>query len=233
MRYPILTGSKCAELANQMAAGQEPAVEPHVAWVGHGDDPPLAEIEEVAMQITQQAREWADSDRDRFEGKAAVELAEVLQAIPPEVLDDRGFWRYLALRYFWDFIAWREEGAFARGNHLKYVNAGTNTESILPRMFVRARAVAEDPELAGGIPKGTDFWRSHVIRVRTGSAPSVARAFVAKQARHRLQTSALRETARRLNRSWANLVLHLYDNGEASVLIDSIWSDEEDEPLGT
>jgi hypothetical protein len=227
MRYPVLTRTKCEQLAGQMAAGENPSIEPSVAWIGHGDEIDLRPIAVVADRITRQAREWTDKDRDRFEGKASVELWAVLANVPPEILDDRGFWRFVALRYFWEFIAWREEGPFSKGNFMKYVDAGTNTESVLPRMYLRARAVggAVHASLAAAIPKGTDFWRSHVLRVRTGSAPSVTRAFATKQMEQRLMTDPLRQAARRLNRTWANVILHVYDDTDASNLIDWLWND--------
>lgn len=227
MRYPVLTNSKCSELATQLVGGQEPAVEPHVNWIGQGEELNLEPIEEVARKITEEARAWADSDRDRFEGKVSKLLYEVLSRVPTQTLDDRGFWRFLSLRYFWDFIGWREEGPFSKGNYLKYVNAATNTESVLPRMYLRAHALGGDADLAGAVPYATDFWRSHVIRVRTGAAPAVTRALAERQAADRLMTGPLRQAARRLNRMWTNIVLHIYDGSEAKEIVDGVWSDED------
>lgn len=222
----MITQTKCAALGTQLAKGENPSIDPHVEWVGSGTEVDLEPIMEGAEEITQQSREWTDKDRDRFEGKAAITLMSILADVPTETLDDRGFWRLLSLRYFWDFIAWREEGAFLKGHYLRYVNAATNTESVLPRMYLRARAVggSEHAGLAAAVPKGTDFWRSHVLRVRTGSAPPVTRALAIKQSEARLTTTPLRQAARRLNRTWTNVVLHLYDDEEASRLMESVWN---------
>jgi hypothetical protein len=230
MRYPVLTNTKTAELAAEFVSGTEPSVEPHTTWLGTGADIDLRPIAAVAAEIAKDAETWTNKDRDRFEGKASVKLYEALRAVPPEILDDRGFWRYLALRYFWEFIAWREQGAFAAGNHLKYVDASTNTEAVLPRMYLRALAVGggAHSELASAVTEATDFWRSHVLRVRTGSAPALTRAFAAKQARDRLMTESLREAAKRLNRNWTNVVLYLYDDDEARRVIDKIWDAQSD-----
>lgn len=230
MRYPVLTYTGCAELAEQLVAGEDPAVEPHAEWVGRGAEVDLRPIAEAAEEITRAARQWTDRDRDRFEGKASIRLLEVLAEVPAEVLDDRGFWRFLSLHYFWEFIAWREEGPFSAGNYLKYVNAATNTESVLPRMYVRAKAVGgrAHGDLASAVRRGTDFWRSHVVRVRTGSAPPLTRAFARRQSEERLTTRPLREAAKRVNRVWANVVLHLYDDDEASELMESAWNEIDD-----
>ena len=230
MKYPTITKTKCVELASRRLAGYFPAVDSFVEWSGLGSEVALEPIEDAAVKITEQAREWTDKDRDRFEGRAAIELFDALVHVETDVLDDGGFWRFLALRYFWDFIAWREEGPFSKGNYLKYIDAVTNTEAILPRMYLRAKAVGGSPhgDLAAGIRKGTDFWRSHVLRVRTGSAPPLTRAFAVKQAEARLMTSPLRQAARRLNRTWTNVVLYLYDDHEATDLIASIWEPDSD-----
>jgi hypothetical protein len=222
--------TKCTQLASQLVEGQAPAVDSNVDWTGEGDEVDLAVLEDLANEITGRAREWTDRDRDRFEGKVCTQLFEAMSDLPIEVLDDRGFWRYLALRYFWDFIAWREEAPFAAGNHLKYVDAASPTESVLTRMYLRAHAVggSDYGEIAGDIPKSTDFWRSHVLRVRTGSAPALTCAFASKQASDRLETEVLRDTARRLNRLWTNVVLHTYDDSEAAELIDGLWPDPDD-----
>lgn len=229
MRYPTLTRSKCSHLADQLIVGQDPAIAPHVNWVGTGDEIHLAPLAEAAERITAAAHAWSDSDRDRFEGKESETLRAALSAVPTEVLDDRGFWRFLSIRYFWQYIAWREEGPFSKGNYLKYVDAATNTESVLPRMYLRAQALGGDANLAGAVPYGTDFWRSHVIRVRTGTAPAVTRALARRQAEDRLMTDPLRHAARRLNRVWTNVVLHIYDESEAAEIVDHVWSDGDDE----
>lgn len=230
MRYPVLAPHKCRELAQQLIEGKRPAIDAAVQWTVVGDDVDLdlRPIEELANRITEDALNWTDPDRDRYEGKVAIDLYEVLSSLPPEVLDDRGFWCYLAIRYFWDFIAWREEGPFADGNHLKYVDAASPTESVLPRMFVRAKAVrgSMGAHLAGGIPKATDFWRSHVVRVRTGTAPVVASVLAAKQMENRLTVTPLRATARKLNRVWSNVVPYVFDEGEARELIDGLWPED-------
>jgi hypothetical protein len=229
MRYPVLTYSECVKLATQMAGGSTPAIDPRASWVGWADEVDLGPIQTVAEEITLQSREWTDKDRDRLEGKVCGRLYEALSKIPTEVLDDRGFWRFLSLRYFWEFIAWREEEPFVKGNFVKYVDAVSNAEAVLPRMYLRAVAVGgpEGSDLAAAIPKSVDFWRSHVIRVRTGSAPVLARAFARRQAEDRLSTPVLRETAKRLNRTWTNVVLHLYEDQPAADLIDTVWSDGE------
>jgi len=225
VRYPILTVSACQRLADQKRDGLEPAIDADVSWQGVDDEVDLRKIELVAETMVDAVRQSAESaDRDRIEGEYSVPLMVALEVVPFEVLDDPGFWRYLSLAYFWDFISWREEGPFDKGNHLRYVDCVTSTESVLTRMFLRANSVGgrDHADLAGALEKATDFWRSHILRVRTGTAPPVTRAFVEEQKSDRLSTGPLREVARSLNRTWTNIVPQLYTQEEASELISGI-----------
>ena len=49
---------------------------------------------------------------------------------------------------------------------MTYVDGGK--ECVPFRMFLRAQAIRQEDDysLAGALPKATDFWRSHVIRVQ-------------------------------------------------------------------
>ena len=225
MRYPVLTLSACRNLADQLRAGDDPAIEPHVAWVGQGIDVDLARIRRAAQQLSEAVSSRPPGgDRDRIEGRMSRVLFGALEDVPVEVLDDPGFWRYLSLRYFWEFIAWREKGPFAKGNHMKYVNGENPTEGVLTRMYLRVSAVGglKHAELAGAVPRSTDFWRSHVLRTRTATAPPVARALAEMQRDDRLTTPDLRRFARALNRTWTNVLLNIYTDDEARSLIEEL-----------
>ena len=48
-----------------------------------------------------------DAARETREAEASPLLHDALCMVDVEVLDDPGFWRYLSLDLFWDFIRWR------------------------------------------------------------------------------------------------------------------------------
>ncbi len=224
MRYPTIGGDQCANLALRMWKGERPALEPAVEWVGEGDDVPLDYVNETAAMMTADLNDTAtDAAKEQREAEAAPWLHDALCAIDVEVLDDPGFWRYLSLDLFWDFIRWRETKAFARGNYLRYVDGRSSNECVLTRMYLRTTAVGgfAFAEYASALPRATDFWRSHVVRVRTGTAPSLVRALVDMQRQHRLPTDPLRLFAKALNRTWSNVVLSIYDD-EAQALVEEI-----------
>lgn len=164
-----------------------------------------------------------ESDKDLVEGQAAVDLVAAFDVLPVEVIDDERFWNFVAIEYFWRFILWREEGA---KDVLVYFDSGSGADSIPLRLFLRAKAI-EGP---GGemnlveIREATDFWRSHILRVRTGRARRLARAMagVQKDDDLRMSTKVLREFAKRVNRLWSNVVLYELDDDEALRLVREI-----------
>jgi hypothetical protein len=231
MKYPVVARSKMADLAPRRLAGEPMDMTAAITWSGDGDVFDPAPIAALAVELENRRTAFQSSaehaDRDLFEGAAAADLHSTIAGYPLLVLDDPGFWRYLALEYFWGIICWREAGAFAGadyGKYRKYIDGVNPSECVLIRMFIRAQIALEDGDyaLATAIPRGTDFWRSHILRVRTSSAPIVSRAFAREQARSRMGTSEVRAFARRLNRLRTNVVLDVYDRTESEALLTEL-----------
>lgn len=228
MKYPTIGDQQVVELAHHLAAGEPVAADAVCTWKGAGPAVELNALDAVLSAAEDDLRQLVGDrnlsrDKEPFEGRLASSVFPYLDAIPPEVLDDKGFWRYLAISRFWWFIEWREEGRL-EGNLKPYVDARVPAEQIPLRLYLRAKAVAGDPHLCQSIPKSTDFWRSHVLRVRTGSSATIASAFARMQSEDRLATPDLREYARKLNRTWTNVTLHAYDDVEAMGLIQELRS---------
>ena len=203
-------------------------------WVGEGEEIDLNRIADAAESIkVLLAGDWSrQRDGDYVEGLAATHLYRSLAPedappVPIEVMDDPGFWRFLGLQYFWDFIAWREPTVLS-GSKMLYVDAEQSAECVLTRMYLRVAAVGglEHADDAKRLKQATDFWRSHILRVRTGTAPALTRAIVARQAEERLETKALRPFAKRVNGAWTNVLLNMYDDEEAKRFVDELWRDE-------
>lgn len=229
MRYPTIPLAVCHELARSMLRGEMPAVEAASVWRGEGESIDFAPLDIVLDVMKDRLVEIGPdpahvNDTELFEGELAVACYSFFAELPVEILDDPGFWRFLALARFWWFMEWREAGPLHGENGLTYIDAKRNSEQIPLRLYLRVSAVAAvDPLLAKDILKSTDFWRSHVIRVRTGSANQVAAAFVAMQkGPGRLSTPLLRAYAKRLNRTWTNTHLGLFDAKRAVALVEEL-----------
>lgn len=231
MRYPTLTIGHVESIVEDRAAGKDPSVDGVAIWRGTGETISFDTLDVVVGQMkTLLEKQGADpdltTDKEPFEGALAVAIFGILDELPVEVLDDPGFWRFLAMSRFWWFVEWREHEPLQRGNVLTYVDGRRNTETIPLRLYLRAKAVANGSnlQLASELKQCTDFWRSHVTRVRTGSAPnlSAALAKMQKDKVSRLTTNDLRAFARRVNRLWTNVQLAMYDEKQAAAVLSEL-----------
>lgn len=233
MRHLVLPQSTAQQACAALLEDEHADVEAFLEWVGTGIELPTQSIEDLAAELREEHDTYLAGprakDKDHFEGIVAARLHSVLEELEVDmtVLDEPGFWGYLSVQYFWWFVTWRQWSTFESrdfGKYRRYVDGTHATECVLLRAYLRGalahRPNDEDPyALAYGIPDSTDFWRSHVLRVQTGSSPEITQAFASEQMRERMNTDELRTYARRLNRMWTNVVLHTYDETEAAEVV--------------
>lgn len=230
MRYPTIAADQVERIRADLARGDLADVAEVTRWAGVGEDIDLGKIEQASFAIRASfeiERSEGDADLDRFEATAAIELAQALEDVPLDVLDDPGFWRYLTVAHFWWLVEWREHKAFATEDWARiriYVDGTRPSECVMTRMYIRARIAQEagNSQLAAAVPKAADFWRSHIVRVRTSYWPAMVGALVTSQAEDRMTVEPLRSFARRLNRTGANVVFATYDVDEARSLIEEL-----------
>lgn len=243
MRYPTLSTKDAHAFAMQVTTDPKMANSTAAAsfcaeyagslsTIGSVDLKPidLSQLEKVAAEAERTARSVGMAtattrELERVESEICGLVHEALCTLPIEILDDQRFWRYLAVRYFGEFIVWRESKALANGNISKYFVASTGVESLPLRLFLRGQAVISPNgtyELTSAVPAGTDFWRSHILRVRTGRAGHLARSFTELQSNERLTTKPLRKMAKLINRMWANVLLTEYGVRDSARLIKQL-----------
>ncbi|WP_419842265.1 hypothetical protein [Candidatus Poriferisodalis sp.] len=227
-------------------------IEAGVDWVGIGPRVETGRFEhareEIEALLSQHQRNsnpraataTAKLDDDQLEGKATVHVFDAVEAsqAAPSALDDPGFWRYLALAHLWNFAAWRERRAFTAvpddsgtltvpKNLGDYVDGKRQAVCVPLRMFLRVRCLGGTSHagLASAVRQGTDFWRSHILRVVAGEHPTIVRAMVRRQADEstRLNTGSVREFAKELNRTLVNVVPAMLDDDAADELVGELW----------
>jgi hypothetical protein len=226
-RYPTIRRSVAIEIAMRLVDGTGITIDDKVEWQGSGLDVDLRPLDRAVKELRDDLeRATQMPDHEVFEGRLAAEVHAKLTDFNPEVLDDEGFWRYLAVSRFWWFIAWREAGPIRRGNLATYVDGHLPAESIPLRLFIRGQSVYDDGDYsrAWALERSADFWRSHVLRVRAGSTPHLTRALVDLQLRHRMTTDEMRRFARLVNRTWTNVVLYLYDDASSVELVEELYA---------
>ena len=246
MRYPTVSLQAVRRVAaDRIQAG---ATQPmnltddfDVRWTGDGADVELAPLMQLPDQLDVVKDESAANklDEDQTEGRAAGVLCRALATAGADVsvLDDAGFWRYVGLACTWRFTIWREHKAIAGalGNPDRrvpdrfwvYVNGRSATECVPLRMYLRVQSLGglQYADLASAVRAGTDFWRSHILRVKAGEHPAIVRGMVRRQSDEatRLSTSELRELAKSVTRTLTNLVPGLLSDEDADALVGELW----------
>ena len=230
MQYPTIPASKVLSVAARLLDGDNSTVEESVVHTGSGEALDLGPIVSIAAQMRAELESHLKAegiDGDAFEGSIAGRLHSTMVDISITILDDPGFWRYLALTDFWWLVRWREPHAFDSedpARYGRYIDGKRSAECIPLRVFLRGQIsfLNGDYELASAVPAGTDFWRSHIIRVSTWTIPRLAQRFIRMQATERLPTEPLRRVARQLNRRRASVALHEYDQEEIDALLEEL-----------
>jgi hypothetical protein len=236
-RYPTIGYAATRSLVPPLLDGITVDFTDQTVHVGNDTEPvlDLGALEALGGELPTTIEEFEETstgapDRDALEGRLAIDLYTALDpsAVPLEALDDLAFWRYVGLRHLWKFSQWREPALASGSDWSKmapYVDGLRASECVPLRMFLRASIAKEagSIELSSAVPRATDFWRSHLVRVGTGSVPPLARAFIAAQARDRLAADRVRATARRINRTRTNVLMYRYGEIEAEELVQSVW----------
>jgi len=239
MQYPSITEKACGRLAEELLADAEPVIVDRERRLVGGDDRELdlRPVAQLAQELKSELSDWDSAlPKDSFEGHVAGRVHRVLCDIDVQILDDKGFWRYLGLRYFWWLATWRED-AFAGGDpgkYLKYVNGHNSTECVLVRVYLRGQIALEasgsdsNYDLASAVPEATDFWRSHITRVNNWKYPALVRAFVEMQRDNRLLTVPLRKFVRSLNRRRSSFWLREHTSLEAGEIVEGLREDSDE-----
>ena len=203
-----------------------------------GDDP----MDTIDAALDDLLEAWEDvkngtksSERDDLEGTLSIDFYKTLRSLPAEVLTDRDFWRFLAVRMY-DFIQWRD-GAECSLESYGAAGSALNWNCVPLRMFNRAHvaeagrlAAASDEEFYGvSMHQATDLWRSHILRVLTSYSPLVAHALLkdyenwADRAKSlgKQRKDAVREYAKDLRRARSNILFEVLDGDAAADLLTS------------
>lgn len=232
MSYPVMTVKQTAEYVKARRAKTTSGA-PEGEQRGEAAD---AYFEDIIDTLDDLKDRWAASnpeqmqsgqDKDGLEGKLAVELHKEFRHLPAYILTDRDFWRFCAA-YLYDFVEWRN------GDGCDLANYGAGGASIgrdcTPhRMFDRAYIAHLGGTAAGAQGDAayelatfghTDLWRSHILRVSHGDAPSVAHELVKDVKEGKLATKEVRPLAKHLQRVRANVLFQVLDPYQARNLVD-------------
>jgi hypothetical protein len=163
------------------------------------------------------------SKKEELEAELSSQLFRILETLPVTMLTDSDIWRYLSSEYFFEFTIWRD------GENCALASFGASSSTVnfdcVPfRMFNRgliAFAITEDMnDLDYAHIPGTDLWRSHILRVLTSYSPSMSQAILNEYKAGNLPTAVVRDVAKSLRKSRANVVFEVLDLGQSVEILN-------------
>jgi len=223
LKYRSLSQSDSESLRDAILANENLNVDELGQEVGDGDLLDLTPVKELCAKAV--ARCESESSSEQIELEYSGDLYLILRAVPVEVRDDPGFWRWVTATALLPFLKLRE-AKNRKPIGREAIGAGTNRSDILAcRMFLRAqvaRRVLPDGKLDFSTltelgAKHHDFWQSHIVRVSTGSEQGLAHALITSHLRDHIPTSDLRVFVRdRINKPKNTVATYLMSEDEAA-----------------
>lgn len=206
--------------------------------------PPSAEemkIVELVSEMMAAANGEMDERLEKIEAAFSGKVHSLLDGFEDSLLGDVDFWSYLAVRYFWPFIHARQHASWLAaegkpadpyrpdGEKLKLARylIGKDHYQIPLRMYLRGQAIKDGDDYSLAEVKGTDFWRSQILGVRTSHYPSLARVVVRAQKDRDLLVEQQRPPGRRINRLRSNIEFSMRTDDDNEALVAEIWVETE------
>ena len=227
MQYPTVSLHSYQRFINEYRQNSPLRDKPEGVLRGQGEDP----LNRVRPELLRLIDDWkktikkiGDSSvkKEELEGELSSQLFRVLESLPVTMLTDSDFWRYISSEYFFEFTLWRDGEACALAS-FGASSSSVNFDCVPFRMFNRgliAFTITEDiNDLEYAHIPGTDLWRSHILRVLTSYSASMSQAILDEYKEGNLPTAVVRDVAKSLRKSRANIVFEVLDLDQSAEIL--------------
>jgi hypothetical protein len=228
MQYPTVSLHSYQRFINEYRQNSPLRDKPEGVLRGQGEEP----LNRVRAELLRIVDEWKKSikkigdssaKKEELEAELSSQLFRILESLPVTMLTDSDFWRFLSSEYFFEFTLWRDGESCALAS-FGASSATVNFDCVPFRMFNRgliAFTISEDiNELEYAHIPGTDLWRSHILRVLTSYSSSMSQAILDEYKAGNLPTAVVRDVAKSLRKSRANVVFEVLELEEAIEILN-------------
>ena len=228
MQYPTVSLHSYQRFMNEYRQNSPLRDKPEGVLRGQGEEP----LNRIRAELLRIVDEWKKSikkigdssaKKEELEAELSSQLFRILETLPVTMLTDSDFWRFLSSEYFFEFTLWRDGENCALAS-FGASSATVNFDCVPFRMFNRgliAFTISEDiNELDYAHIPGTDLWRSHILRVLTSYSSSMSQAILDEYKVGNLPTAVVRDVAKSLRKSRANVVFEVLDLEEAVAILN-------------
>ena len=200
-----------------------------------GQDYPEDEVEQLKKRIYDEMatkREIAaDNEKGLVESNGAKWLDQIL-TYDKNAFADSGFWLWMTVKYFKEFIEWRfrtnsRPGPVSISNYGLQSSFKVNiVENLLHSMWVRAK-VGRDNSLKDSYfyvtkTNARDLYLAFISRTKWSNVKTIANVFLQKKYDMKLTTDEHRFLGKSLRAYRANLFLDIYDKNQMDVIADNL-----------
>lgn len=223
MQYPTVSLHSYQRFINEYRQNSPLRDKPEGVLRGQGEEP----LNRIRAELLRIIDEWkkaikkigdSSAKKEELEAELSSQLFRVLESLPVTMLTDSDFWRFLSSEYFFEFTLWRDGDNCALAS-FGASSATVNFDCVPFRMFNRgliAFTISEDiNDLDYAHIPGTDLWRSHILRVLTSYSSSMSQAILDEYKAGNLPTAVVRDVAKSLRKSRANVVFEVLDLEQA------------------
>jgi len=227
MRIPLMSQVEMNTYLTELRAGRN--FEPKVDFMGaeiatldyHIDNFLNGLLESIDLAGGKLAEPGKEKVFGDFEQRALEVCVQFFDGLPDECKFEPGFWTYLSWRCA-DVIAWRYpvnekkgwvDNFFARYSASDFINA------FIPRLVVQGLITRGDSARSF---RGQDFWRSHVLRVKTGFSKEVSNGFANIAKNESVNTEDARIIAKKVRAIRSNVIFEALDKPQAEILVGEL-----------
>lgn len=227
MRIPTLSQSEMKAFTDARRIGE--FYEPEVFHVGSDlslDDETIsgfvAGVNSILSEVTANTKSSLEISHANFEQKLTIVALEFFATLPPEAKFSPGFWSYVSFKVA-DAVEWRYPPNDKEGWAKNFVSSHSPSDFIdglLPRIIVRGLIAKKSPKALS--LSGQDFWRSHILRVKTGFSKVVSIAFAELVVDVSMPVSEQRIVAKRIRSVRSNVIFEALDPSQAAKMLETL-----------
>lgn len=180
----------------------------------------FGEIQTIFMDFTQGSKTRADFRK--LETAIAPSCLLFFKKLPPEAKFTPGFWSYLSVRLS-DIVEWRHPVKNKKGWEKNFVATHKPSDFVdgfLPRITIRSLIASESP-IAMSLEL-QDFWRSHILRVKTGFSKAVSIAFAEHAVSKGFNTDESRDFTKKVKAARSNILFEALTDSQAKKVIETL-----------
>jgi hypothetical protein len=216
-----------SELALVLEALRKSAIyDPKISYLGFDDsvDSDLVEnlVSELTILFSKESKKSTKSKDKRysaFELAATPIVLDFFCRLPHSCKFNPGFFGYLSYRIR-DVIVWRFPPNDSEGWSKNFVASASSSEFVdgfIPRLIIRGLIAKGSTEAEGLIQQ--DFWRSHVLRVKTGFSQEMSQAFAEEVVESSIAVEEQRSIAKRIRSIRSNVIFELLTKVDARKIV--------------